>query len=151
MGVLDRDRCIKVSGLLGSIILAKSFWQKRQLARTALKTHTSLFLLAEAMMRRKLISCHISQASHIHGFKGRPHKTPQNYHEIPFGCFPVLNRALNGMLRSRSCGISIRQENLRYARYISLLEDIASFFSSNKKMRKSGKLLDSCIDRNNCL
>ena len=30
------------------------------------------------------------------------------------------------------------QENLRYARSISLLEDIASFFSSNRKMRKSG-------------
>ena len=32
----------------------------------------------------------------------------------------------------------LAQENLRYARSISLLEDIASFFSSNRKMRKSG-------------
>ena len=36
---------------------------------TAMKADTSLFLLAEARVRTKLISCHISQASHIHGFK----------------------------------------------------------------------------------
>ena len=145
MGVMDLNRCIKVSGLLGRVhrfsqkLLAETTACPKR--TTALKAHTSLFLLAEARVRRKLISC---QASHIHGFKGRPHKTPQNYHEILFGRFPVLNR-LNGkiltsMLRSRSCGISIplARKTLDMQDLYPCWEDIASFFSSNRKMRKSG-------------
>ena len=57
----------------------------------ALKTNTSLLPLAAAKVRIKANIFVISA-------KGRLHKPPQNYHEIPSGCFPVLERALNGKI-----------------------------------------------------
>ena len=70
---------------------------------------------------------------------------PQNYHEIPSWRFPVfftgrsMEKFLTSMLRSRSWEISIplARKTLDMQDLYPCLEDIASFFSSNRKMRKS--------------
>ena len=151
MGVMDRDRCIKVSGLLGSIVFSQTLLAETTACpkrTTALKAHTSLFLLAEARVRRKASFLVISARLAIFmGSKGgliRRLRTIMRSHLGATLCCTGQSMAkfLTSMLRSRSWEISIplARKTLDMQDLYPCIEDIASFFSSNRKTRKS----DNC-------
>ena len=147
MGVMDRDRCIKVSGFLGSIVFSQTFLGETTACpkrTTALKAHTSRFLLAEARVRRKASFLVISARLDIlMGSKGGLIRRLRTIMKSHLGAtLFLLHRALDGenltsMLRSCEISIPLARKTLDMQDPYPCKEDIASFFSSNRKMRKS--------------